>query len=259
MNNGRRYSQKIKQKAIIFRENGRTHREIGKKLGITPSTAHYYTKGIILTTEQKRAVKERRNKGCFITSSILTKEQRNDRRKLAYRNLKPYWKPRPTDNELIQRIVNFYKEYDRIPFKREFNNIYKEYRKRFGSWNNAIQLAGFKSNPVLFSKKCIAKDGHSCDSYAEKIIDDFLFNYEIKHKKNFPYLNRKMTADFAIGDTRIEYFGLKGLNKVYDESIRIKRNICKKEKLKLIEIYPSELFSGNLKNCLEIFFKTIKK
>jgi hypothetical protein len=53
--------------------------------------------------------------------------------------------------------------------------MYREYQQRFGSWNNAIRLAGFEPNSVIFSKKFLAKDGHVCDSYAEKIIDDWLF------------------------------------------------------------------------------------
>jgi hypothetical protein len=251
MNNGRRYSQKNKEEAKVLRKKGWTHREIGKKLGIAFSTAYYWTKGIILTSEQKKAIEERRNK------HVWTEEERVKRGQLARVNFSRYWKKPYLNKELLNKIRKFYFKNGRIPLKREFN-MYREYQQRFGSWNSAIRLAGFTPNPVMFSKKFVAKDGHVCDSFAEKIIDDWLFRYKIKHERNFPYSNRKMTADFTIGKVRIEYFGLRGLNKTYDQIIQIKRNICQKEGLKLLEIYPSDLFSKNFKNCLGKTLKTLK-
>jgi hypothetical protein len=239
MNIKRRHPAEIKKKTRVLRSKGWTHREIGKELDIAFTTVFYWTKGINLTAEQKKAIERRRNR---YSPNFGIEE----RRALARRNLASFWKPTPSNKKLIQRIINFYKEQGRTPFKREFNNTYKEYRKRFGSWNNAIKLAGFEPNPVIFSKKFTAKDGHICDSYAEKIIDDWLFKYKVNHEKNLPYQNTKMTADFAVGNVRIEYFGLSGEDRLYDEIIKRKRRFCQKNDLKLIEIYPSNLFP----NCL---------
>ncbi|GAI04393.1 unnamed protein product, partial [marine sediment metagenome] len=97
---------------------------------------------------------------------------------MARINLSRYWKKPYSKKHLITKIRKFYFKNGRIPLKREFN-MYREYQQRFGSWNNAIKLAGFKPNQVIFSKKFIAKDGHICDSYAEQIIDDWLFKYKI--------------------------------------------------------------------------------
>jgi len=246
MHNGRRYSEKIKKEARILRKKGWTHREIKERLGIGLGTAFIWTKGITLTLEQKRAIQERRYKPTF------TKERREKLRELARKHLSLYWNPTPTTEQLLQRITDFFRKHGRIPFKREFNNTYEEYRKRFGSWNNAIQLAGFEPNPVIFSKKFIANDGHTCDSYAEKIIDDWLFKYQIVHGRNFPYQKTKMTADFAIGNTRIEYFGLAGEDKLYDQIIQRKREICQKKELTLIEIYPTDLFPNRLSKILNL-------
>lgn len=91
----------------------------------------------------------------------------------------------------------------------------------FGTWNKTIEAAGFKSNPVKFSKKFITKDGHICDSFAEKIIDDWLYSKNIKHQRNVPYPNSPYTADFLIKGKFIEFFGLSGELKEYD---RIKKN-----------------------------------
>jgi hypothetical protein len=38
-------------------------------------------------------------------------------------------------------------------------------------------------------KKYIAKDGHKCDSFAEKIIDDWLYSNNVEHQRNIPYPN----------------------------------------------------------------------
>jgi len=258
MNNGRRYNIEIKQKTKILRKKGLTHREIAKKIGISSSTACSWTKRIILTEIQKKAINERRNKGCFIISSMLTKKEREERRKRAIKYLAPYqFKNKYTKKILISKIVDFYKKNGRIPLKREFN-MYGEYKKWVGGWNYAIKLAGFEPNQVIFSKKFTAKDGHICDSFAEKIIDDWLDKNKIKHERNYPYSGGKMTADFAVNDIRIEYFGLYGLNKNYDRIIKIKQKLCDREKIKLIEIYPSDLFSKNFKNCLGNIIKKIR-
>lgn len=71
--------------------------------------------------------------------------------------------------EVINEIKSFYKKNGRIPVKKEVRH-YSVARRFFGTWNNAIIAAGFKPNPVLFADRCIAKDGHMCDSIAEMII-----------------------------------------------------------------------------------------
>jgi len=252
MNNGRRYSEEIKEEARFFRRNGLTHREIAHKLGTSWSIVFLWTKGIVLTPEQKRDIQERRYKPTF------TKERRRKLSQLARIHLSRYWKKPFSRKELLNKIHQFYLRHGRIPLKREFN-LYETYQRSFGSWNNAIKLAGFEPNQVIFSKKFIAKDGHICDSFAERIIDDWLFKYKIFHHRNLPYKNTKMTADFAIGNIRMEYFGLVNENKLYDQTIKKKQKLCQKEKLKLLEIYPSELFSKNFKSCLGKILKELKK
>jgi predicted nucleic acid-binding Zn ribbon protein len=147
--------------------------------------------------------------------------------------------------QIINEIKKFYEKTGRIPLKREFHH-YNAARNRFGSWNKAIEAAGFNPNPVIFTKKFIAKDGHICDSFAEKIIDDWLFERKIKHERNVSYPgNKKLTADFVIKNNWIEFFGLSGEIKDYDKFIKKKRALSKKYKLRLIEIYPKDLFPVN--------------
>lgn len=152
---------------------------------------------------------------------------------------------------LINEIITFVKKYKRIPLKREIPH-YSAIRRRFGTWNNAIIAAGFEPNPVMFAKKYIANDGHRCDSLAEKIIDDYLFRRKIQHEINVPYPGHKgFTADFKIGDKWVEFFGLAGELKRYDQLKRRKMRLIKKYHLNLISLYPKDLFPvGKLQNIL---------
>ncbi len=251
--NGIRHTLSTKMGARDLRQNGWTHREIVNKLRISLGSAVLWTKGIILTDKQKRAIQER------IFKPTFTKERREKLRRLAKINLARFWKHPYSKQELLDKIRDFYTEHGRIPLKREFN-MYEEYKLRFGSWNNAIQIAGFDPNPVVYSKKFVAKDGHMCDSFVEKIIDDWLLRNRIVHERNFPYAGTKMTADFTVGKLRIEYFGLAGENEAYDKTIHRKRDFCVREGLKLFEIYPRDLFSDSesYKRCLGNILKEVR-
>lgn len=146
--------------------------------------------------------------------------------------------------KLLNTIKEFYRTHGRIPFKKEFFHA-KAARRYFGTWNKAIEAAGFSPNPVRFAKKYTANDGHKCDSLAEKIIDDWLYARKIIHLRNFRYDGTKFSADFKIGNIFIEFFGLNGQLRRYDELLKQKLNIVKKNNLKLISIYPNDLFPQN--------------
>lgn len=98
----------------------------------------------------------------------------------------------------------------------------------------------------MFAKKFIANDGHRCDSLAEKIIDDWFYSRKIKHQVNVPYPGGDgLTVDFLVENRWVEFFGLSGELKKYDELKEKKIKIAKKHKLNLIEIYPHHLFPKN--------------
>ncbi len=147
---------------------------------------------------------------------------------------------------ILEEIRNFKSEHERIPTKMDLMKIYRVTREFFGTWNNAIKKAGFEPNPVMFAKKYIAKDGHRCDSLAEMIIDDWLYVRDISHKRSYPYpSNLGLTVDFLVEDFWIEFFGLSGQHKRYDEPKAIKISLASKLKLSLIEVYPKHLFPEN--------------
>ncbi len=211
-----------------------------KELGISLGSAYLWTKGIKISEDQKRAINIRSAKSAF------TPARREKQRKLAMACLAPYWrKEKYTKEDLLNKIKEFYAREGRIPLKREFN-MYGEYQRRFGSWNNAIQLAGFSANPVVFSKRYRSIDGHLCDSLAEKIIDDFLYLSSIPHERSVAYPeNPKFKADFTVRGTFIEYFGLANEVDSYDKGILRKRKICSENGIPLIELYPADLFKSD--------------
>ncbi len=150
-----------------------------------------------------------------------------------------------TQQEIIEQISDLYQQMGRIPLKREYHHA-RAARERFGSWNNAIKAAGYKPNPVMFARKHISNDGHKCDSLAEKIIDDWLYKRKINHKRSMEYPgNSLFTVDFVVGDYWIEFFGLSGEHKRYDELLKEKIELAKQYHLKLIQIYPHHLFPKN--------------
>lgn len=159
---------------------------------------------------------------------------------------------------VIKEIQDFVSRNGRNPVKREMNSACKHARNVFGSWNKAIKAAGFKPNPVLFAHKHRAKDGHMCDSLAEKIIDDWLSSNKVPHDRSVPYpTNPKLTCDFVVYDIWIEFFGLAGDIKEYDRLMNLKYKIVKKHNLKFIPIYPKHMFPKPMLN--EILLPKVKK
>lgn len=151
---------------------------------------------------------------------------------------------------VVKAISNFYRNYGRIPLKRELPTQYRPARRAFGSWNDAIKSAGFNPNPVLFANKHTANDGHQCDSLAEKIIDDWFFARNIPHNIHVPYPNTKMSADFEVNGKLIEFLGLKGELKRYDELLIQKERLWKDQNLNVIKVYPNDLFPKNRLNTV---------
>jgi|GEM_PF-840983 len=234
-----RHTELEKKRAISLRKAGRTHREIERDLGIARSLIVQWTKGILLTEKQKQNIQKRKSE------KVYTPKQRAKLSAIrrAYVVLHPYRKY--SAEELLRKTRNFNKVNGRMPLKRELN-MYREYKRSFGSWNAAIRKAGFTPNPELFAHKFIAKDGHKCDSFTERIIDDWLFSRGIAHKRNVKYGNTKFTSDFLIKkNILIEFFGLAKVQKGYDANIDKKRKLAKKLKLHLLEVYPSDIYPTN--------------
>lgn len=103
--------------------------------------------------------------------------------------------------------------------------------------------------------QCLAIDGHVCLSLGEKIIDDFLYEHHIGHDKEPSYPEGKYRADFLIGKTFVEYFGLAG-DVEYDKNSRYKEGLCRKYGISLLSIYPNDLVTaGRLERIFAEYIK----
>jgi len=168
-----------------------------------------------------------------------------------------------TSKELIGIIKRTARKLRRIPAKRELKLIASICAKRFGSWNKAIIAAGLQPNrshdhQMYTRSNTKATDGHLCDSISEALIDNWLTENKILHKRNVSYPDTNHKADWGInfkGKTIfVEYFGLAKDSPRYDRSIAKKKTLCCKHKIKLIEVYPWDLYPKiNLDTKLKIF------
>ncbi len=219
-----------------LRYKGLSHRQIASVLNVSSSSAFNFTEGIKISIEQH--LKLVRNTGIF-------KHSKEERAKWSSSGSKNWLaRLRYSKRDLIQKIRIFYKTEKRIPTKRDFNSHWQSYRRIFGSWNRAISEAGFTINPEMFTHKFTANDSHVCDSFAEKIIDDWLHARKIPHERNVYYpQQKKFTVDFLVyGKYWIEFFGLKGQLKSYDSLYNRKLKIAKENVIEIVKLLPDDLF-----------------
>jgi len=112
--------------------------------------------------------------------------------------------------------------------------------QRSGSWAKVRNALTGKGISFIQS----AADGHQCDSGAEVKIDDFLYKNKIEHYRAPSYpqhleLNPGgiRRADWKLADeTFVEYWGLEGYSKDYENRIREKRELARLMGINLIEL-----------------------
>lgn len=78
-------------------------------------------------------------------------------------------------------------------------------------------------------------------------IDNWLFKNNISHERDILYPDTNHKTDWAIKNKNIfiEYFGLANDSPRYDQTIQIKKDLCKKHKIKLLDIYAKDLYPVN--------------
>ena len=157
--------------------------------------------------------------------------------------------------ELLEILKKFGKKLGRTPARRElYGGVDKACIRFFGSWNKAIETAGFipnRSHNNRMYKRINAKatDGHLCDSISELLIDNWLHKNSILHERDISYPQTNHKADWKIStkdkDVFVEYFGLANDSPRYDRSIKEKETLCKKHDISLIGIYPKDIYPKN--------------
>jgi hypothetical protein len=126
---------------------------------------------------------------------------------------------------------------------------YKTYVETFGSWLNALVLAGVLEDGTYRTSRgvrCVATDGHECFSLAEKAIDDWLSAHHIPHEKEpvYPYDSQlnptRMRADWKVREVFIEYAGLMS-EPDYSAKMETKQKLSAKFGIPLIVITPEDM------------------
>ena len=129
------------------------------------------------------------------------------------------------------------------------------YCEIFGSWLRACEAAGLlqvlhQTSP--YGKRCLARDGHECNSLAEKAVDDWLYSRGIEHEREplYPFhitMNpTQMRADWKVGDRYVEMWGLIG-DPEYESKIQRKLELAKYFNLELVELTPADIDDGLVK------------
>jgi len=118
-------------------------------------------------------------------------------------------------------------------------------KELFGSWLAALIASDLLENGtrrLLLGTQCVARDGHVCFSLGEKTIDDLLTEMGVDHEREPHYPHGNLRADFRIGETLVEFLGLKG-QPDYDEKTTLKTKLCESIGIKLLLIEPNDLAS----------------
>jgi hypothetical protein len=164
--------------------------------------------------------------------------------------------------DLLDDLIRISYELDRTPSQNDlkyFNDIASssKYTGEFGSWNEAIKLAGLKpNNDTYYSSKGIV-----CLSYYELLFTNMLEEYNIKFLKEEPYrkyinTDRLYRFDYIIDiDNKrffIEIFGITSKEDYYERT-KNKIQLCEENNIDLIEIYPKDFTSYKLEDIHKMY------
>lgn len=167
--------------------------------------------------------------------------------------------------EMLDRLTQLSEELGCQPTQKdiyycEYTPSINKYKKEFGSISNALYILGFKpNNKILISPK-----GNKALSGYEYRFLLMLEKYNIKFEKEVYYkdyiknFNRKYRFDFKIEFNNkayfIEIFGIDE-NEIYDKKTAEKKQLCRDNNLKLIDLYGYDL----LKSTDDIYQVLIRK
>lgn len=160
-----------------------------------------------------------------------------------------------SDASVVNRDFTSRLETDRkrLAFKRlvEMGSL-DHVKKKYGSWFEALvatKVLPDGTQPTGRGFRCIADDGHVCNSLEELTIDNWLRAQGFEHEKEptYPRHERynksgKRRADWKIGEVYVEFFGLTG-EESYDVKTNEKLDLCREMGLPLIAIFPTDLKS----------------
>ena len=172
-----------------------------------------------------------------------------------------------TNEELIEELKLLGKELNRIPIKEDLKHYSylstdSTYWERFGSWTEALILAGFKPYKTYFRKKKNIK----YRSYYEYIFSDTLdelnviYEHEPLYRDVIKNYNGRMRFDFKISYENkyyyIEIFGMENSIK-YKEKTKLKISMCKENDVPLIDLYRKDFYGKSLDELKDVLINKI--
>lgn len=113
----------------------------------------------------------------------------------------------------------------------------------FGSWFDALIAADVLAGEVVRHARgvqCLALDGHVCLSFGEKTVDDLMTRAGIPHDREPHYPVGRYRADWRVGKTLVEYYGLAG-NSAYEVRRTTKEAIARQHEVSVLGIEPRDL------------------
>lgn len=160
----------------------------------------------------------------------------------------PYPNKEWKKEELISVIQDFYIDNDRIPTNREFNNPSSVYPtvtpfiRVFGSWNTAIEQAGYKPNDNLYGITNKALDGTTYRSLLESsFVNKFLINkYEYMYECRYP-APYNLIYDFYIDKLSLYIEVAGGTSESYISNTFRKIEINKALDRNLLVVYSNDI------------------
>ena len=110
---------------------------------------------------------------------------------------------------------------------------------------NRLEEAGEQRRSAGFGRCFKCDDGHYARSSLEVVVDAWLAGRGIEHSMEPPLpWNRRSRADFLVGDTFIEVWGVEHSSH-YEQGRAEKLKRYEEYKCKLIELTPREIMTGD--------------
>lgn len=175
-----------------------------------------------------------------------------------------------TDEEILEGIIRLSEEIGDIPTQRDITEC--EYlpslsrlASSFGTFRKTLIEAGFDEKEIR-GKVRTTNNSNVCYSRYELLFCKTLENRKIKFEKDVKYedyvsnLGKRYTCDFVAEIDEqtyfIEVFGITNSSS-YDKRTEEKIRLCKENGLKLIEIYPEDIWGKTQDEIYEMLLDRI--
>lgn len=181
------------------------------------------------------------------------------------------WTRDLSDEEMLETLRKLSKDLGIVPNQKEvelceYCGSIVSYTKRFGSFVEAIIKAGMiprgKKEPLITPKGNKALSGYEYKFMLILEQYDIAFKKEEFYKKYIKELNKNYRFDFTLDFNSelffIEIFGITGDEK-YDNKTKEKIQMCKDNKLNLIEFYPDDIGRNSFEEIYKLLMDRIKQ